>query len=97
MATFTATMAESPREWTPAEVSLVETVATQMRTAVQMARVQQREHRIAQQLQGSLLPPILTNIDPLDVTVITRPALDDALVGGDYSTSFHSTKSAIQS
>lgn len=83
-ATLTAAMAEGPREWTPHEVQLVEAVAVQMRTAVEMAQVQQREHRIATDLQAAMQPAVPADVPNLDITAVTKPALDEAAIGGDF-------------
>jgi sigma-B regulation protein RsbU (phosphoserine phosphatase) len=84
MATLTAAMSDGPREWTDDEVALVEAVATQLRTAVEMTRVHQREHAIAQQLQNALQPALPGHVPGLSVGRLTRPALDEASVGGDF-------------
>lgn len=83
-ATLVAAMADSPRQWTSDEAALVETVATQVRTAVEMAQLQQREHRIATELQAALQPSVPDRVPSLDVAAVTKPALDDAAIGGDF-------------
>jgi PAS domain S-box-containing protein len=83
-ATLTAAMSESARDWSSDEVALVEIVATNMRTAVEMARVQQREHRIAIELQNALQPAVQNRVPNLRVATLMRPALDEAAVGGDF-------------
>lgn len=84
MATLTAAMADGPREWTRDEVALVEAVGTQLRTAVETARVAQREHTIATQLQSALQPNLPKRVHDLSVGNYTRPALAEASVGGDF-------------
>jgi len=84
MATLTAAMADGPRAWTAEEVALIEAVATQMRTAVEMARVTQREHNIATQLQEALQPDLPGTVPGLALTRHYRPALAEAGVGGDF-------------
>ncbi len=63
----------------------VRDITERKRQQEEMAALYEREHKIAESLQRSLLnkPPasILTGID---VETIYRPARDEALVGGDY-------------
>lgn len=82
-AALSASMNGAPRAWTPEEVSLMETVLTQTRTAMEMARVQQRERNIAQQLQTALQPPPPPDLPGLALAGFYRPALEEAGVGGD--------------
>ena len=82
--TLAVAMADEPREWTEDEISLVETVAVQTRASLDAARVQEREHAIAQQLQAALQPPLPDHVLGLTVGSFTRPALDEASVGGDF-------------
>ena len=84
MATLTAAMADGPRVWTTEETALIEAVATQLRTAVETVRLQQREHRIAEQLQDALQPALPANIPSLSLGKFAKPALDEAAVGGDF-------------
>ncbi|MEO7716218.1 MAG: SpoIIE family protein phosphatase [Capsulimonas sp.] len=84
MATLTAAMADVRRDWTQDEVTLIEAVATQTRSAVEMARVQQREHLIAEQLQAALQPRPPSSVAGLDIRMHYKPALDEAGVGGDF-------------
>ncbi|WP_165864374.1 SpoIIE family protein phosphatase [Capsulimonas corticalis] len=91
MGTLTAAMSDAPRDWTPDEVQLIETVATQMRSAVEMARVQQREHLIAEQLQAALQPKPPSSVSGLDIRLHYKPALDEAGVGGDFYDVFSSS------
>ncbi len=83
-AILTAAMADGPREWTTEEVALMEAAATQLRIGVEAARVQQREHRIATQLQEALQPEPPSSVPGLSVGRFTRPALDEAQIGGDF-------------
>ena len=78
-------MVDAPHEWTPEEVCLVETVAAMTRTAVESARVSQREHNIAEQLQRALQPPLPEAVPGLKVTRYYEAALtEEAGVGGDF-------------
>jgi serine phosphatase RsbU (regulator of sigma subunit)/CheY-like chemotaxis protein len=83
-AAFWVGMADGPREWTPEEVSLTETVAALTRAAVEAARVAERERNIAAQLQYALTPPIPPSIHGMALAKYYETALDEARVGGDF-------------
>lgn len=85
-------MTEGPRQWTPEEVSLVEAAAALTRTAVETARLHQREHRIAEQLARALQPPIPTSVPGMGLAEFYRPAWEDQGVGGDFSDVFSTDK-----
>jgi PAS domain S-box-containing protein len=82
--TLAVAMADEPRVWTDEEVSLVETVAVQTRAALDAARLQEREHRIAEQLQDALQPALPKQVPGLSFGKFTQPALEEAAVGGDF-------------
>ena len=85
MATLTAAMTDSPRDWIEDELDLVESVALELRSAIAMARVAQREHNIAMQLQDALQPELPEVIAGLELTRYYRPALAQSEgVGGDF-------------
>ncbi len=48
------------------------------------AQIAEREHRIAQQLQDALQPPLPGDVPGLAAGKFTRPALEEAQVGGDF-------------
>jgi len=77
-------MAAGPRDWTPDEVSLVETVAAQTRTAAEAARLRLREHNIATQLQEALKPGLPGVVPGLALKKYDEVALEEAGVGGDF-------------
>ena len=54
------------------------------RLAIDHARVYEREHRIAETLQRSLLPDRLPQLPGLEVAARYRPAAAEAEVGGDW-------------
>lgn len=76
--------ADTPRTWTADEAALVEQVATLTRTALETARVQEQEHRIAVQLQDALQPALPEHVPGMSVGKFTKPALDEAQIGGDF-------------
>lgn len=82
--TLAVAMADEPREWTPDEVSLVEAIAVQTRSALDVSRIHQREHRIASALQGALLPDVPGQVQCLQLAPYMKPALDEAEIGGDF-------------
>ena len=84
MTALAVAMADAPRRWTPNEVRLVEAVASQTQAALEAARLRQREHRIATALQDALQPPVPDDIPRLESAAYTRPALDEAQIGGDF-------------
>lgn len=77
-------MATGPRDWSVEEVTLTETVAGQLRSTVEAARLQQRERNIAQQLQDALQPLVPPNLPGLSLKGFYKPALEEAGVGGDF-------------
>ncbi len=84
MTALAVAMSDGPRRWTPNEIMLVEAVASQTQAALEAARGRQREHRLATALQEALQPPVPDNIPRLNVAAYTRPARDEAAVGGDF-------------
>jgi serine phosphatase RsbU (regulator of sigma subunit) len=84
MVTLTVAMANEPREWTEDEVHLVESVATLLKSGIESARVQIREHRIATELQEALQPPAPGWIPGLRIASHMKTALDEAAIGGDF-------------
>jgi serine phosphatase RsbU (regulator of sigma subunit)/anti-sigma regulatory factor (Ser/Thr protein kinase) len=87
-ASLVVAMNDTPRAWEHNEITLVEAVALQTRAAVDAARIQQKEHNIAIQLQAALQPSLSLNIDGLSVASFYRAALDEANVGGDFYDAF---------
>ena len=77
-------MVDTPRRWTSNEVMLVEAIASQAQAALEAARVRQRERRIADALQAALQPAIPAEVPGLALGAFSKPALDEALVGGDF-------------
>ncbi len=77
-------MADQPRVWTNSEISLLEAVAAQTRTSVNLALVLQRERNIAERLQEALKPTLPEGDVGLNLDYYYRPALAEANVGGDF-------------
>ncbi|HEX8646973.1 MAG TPA: GAF domain-containing SpoIIE family protein phosphatase [Thermoleophilaceae bacterium] len=72
------------RAFTPEEVRLTQLAADRMAVAIEHARLFEREHRIAETLQRSLLPHTLPSVAGLRVAARYLPARAEAQVGGDW-------------
>ncbi len=55
-------------------------------------RITQREHKIAEQLQDALQPPLPPGVPGLTLADYYRPALEEAGVGGDFADVFAADK-----
>jgi len=84
VAAIAASMNDGPRAWTPEEVSLMEAVLTQTRTAGEAARGAARERNISRQLQAALQPELPGTVPGLTLRKYYKPALAEAGVGGDF-------------
>jgi PAS domain S-box-containing protein len=73
-----------PRHFSQDDVSLLRLAADRVALAVDHARVYEREHRIAETLQRSLLPDRLPQLPGLSVAARYLPAAAEAEVGGDW-------------
>jgi PAS domain S-box-containing protein len=76
--------AAAPRHFSSDDVSLLRLAADRVALAVDHARVYEREHRIAETLQRSLLPERLPQLPGLSVAARYLPAASEAEVGGDW-------------
>jgi PAS domain S-box-containing protein len=76
--------AAAPRHFSADDVSLLRLAADRVALAVDHARVYEREHRIAETLQRSLLPEHLPQLPGLAVAARYLPAASEAEVGGDW-------------
>jgi PAS domain S-box-containing protein len=76
--------AEPPREFSGEDLTLLRLAAERVGLAVAHARVYEREHRIAETLQRSLLPDRLPDLPGLEVDARYLPAASEAEVGGDW-------------
>lgn len=88
IASLTVAMVESGRVWSDVEISLVETVASQMRAAAESARVFEREQNIAISLQDALQPNLPRHAPGLDLAFFYKAALEESYVGGDFADVF---------
>jgi PAS domain S-box-containing protein len=76
--------AELPREFGGEDLTLLRLAAERVGLAIAHARVYDREHRIAETLQRSLLPDRLPDLPGLEVAARYLPAAAEAEVGGDW-------------
>jgi PAS domain S-box-containing protein len=76
--------ATPPREFGGEDLTLLRLAAERVGLAIGHARVYEREHRIAETLQRSLLPDHLPTLPGLDVAARYLPAASEAEVGGDW-------------
>jgi PAS domain S-box-containing protein len=78
------TSAAPPRRFTADDLSILRLAADRVALAIDHARVYEREHRIAETLQRSLLPENLLQPPGLKVAARYKPAAEEAEVGGDW-------------
>jgi PAS domain S-box-containing protein len=76
--------AAAPRHFTSDDLNLLRLAADRVALAIDHARVYEREHRIAETLQRSLLPERLPHLPGLAVAARYLPAAAEAEVGGDW-------------
>ena len=76
--------ASAPRVFGGEHLTLLRLAAERVGLAIAHARVYEREHRIAETLQRSLLPDHLPTLPGLDVAARYLPAASEAEVGGDW-------------
>jgi PAS domain S-box-containing protein len=76
--------ATPPREFGGEDLTLLRLAAERVGLAIAHARVYEREHRIAETLQRSLLPDRLPSLPGLEVAARYLPAASEAEVGGDW-------------
>ncbi|WP_260634625.1 SpoIIE family protein phosphatase [Streptomyces angustmyceticus] len=74
----------APHEFAPAERSLLTVVAALLAQAMDRARIHDREHRRAVELQQGMLPRALPELRNTTVHTHYRPAAEGAAVGGDW-------------
>jgi PAS domain S-box-containing protein len=76
--------AAPPREFGGEDLTLLQLAGERVGLAIAHARVYEREHRIAETLQRSLLPDRLPQLPGLEVAARYLPAASEAEVGGDW-------------
>jgi PAS domain S-box-containing protein len=75
---------DPPRGFSGEDLTLLRLAAERVGLAIAHARVYEREHRIAETLQRSLLPDRLPHLPGLEVAARYLPAAAEAEVGGDW-------------
>lgn len=78
------TTAPSGRRYGPADVALVEDMATRVALGLQSAAMHEEMRRVAQTLQASLLPSVPPRIPGLEVGTRYVAAGEGTVVGGDF-------------
>ena len=76
--------ASAPRVFGGEDLTLLRLAAERVGLAIAHARVYEREHKIAETLQRSLLPDHLPTLPGLEVAARYLPAASEAEVGGDW-------------
>ena len=85
---LTVAMVDGLRQWTPDECRLVRTAVELTRSALDIARVHERELYISETLQASLMPDVPRRIPGVDFASFYQACLDEASVGGDFAAVF---------
>jgi PAS domain S-box-containing protein len=75
---------DPPRGFSGEDLTLLRLAAERVGLAIAHARVYEREHKIAETLQRSLLPDRLPQLPGLEVAARYLPAASEAEVGGDW-------------
>lgn len=68
-------------------------VTEQMRTQERVREIYRREHAIADKLQASFLPHYFPEVEGFEIGQRYHPALDEAIVGGDFYDVFRISES----
>ena len=76
--------ADKVREFTDDEVSMANAVTAQAVVAIRNAQAYERERRIAETLQRSLLPQVPPRIGSFEIADKYESALTEAEIGGDF-------------
>jgi PAS domain S-box-containing protein len=74
----------APRRFSEDDILLLGLAADRVALAIDHLRIYEREHRIAETLQRSLLPERLPRLPGLDVAARYLPAASESEVGGDW-------------
>jgi GAF domain-containing protein/anti-sigma regulatory factor (Ser/Thr protein kinase) len=89
--TYGAIVAYSPepdRAFTAEEIEILNEIGRHASVAMENAQAFERERRMAQTLQDSLLPPSLPRLKGLRFDAVYLPSARDAQVGGDWYDAF---------
>lgn len=70
--------------FTPEDLDLLRTFASQAALAIDTAELFSREHHVATVLQESIIPPRLPRFPGIDAASVYLPAGAEAEIGGDY-------------
>ncbi len=73
-----------PRRFSEDDLLVLSLAADRVALAIDHLRVYEREHKIAETLQRSLLPDRLPPLPGLDVAARYQPAASESEVGGDW-------------
>ncbi len=74
----------APRRFSDEDLLLLGLAADRVALAIDHLRIYEREHRIAEMLQRSLLPERLPRVPGLEIAARYLPAASEAEVGGDW-------------
>ncbi|MBA2794285.1 MAG: SpoIIE family protein phosphatase, partial [Thermoleophilaceae bacterium] len=74
----------APRRFSEDDLLLLGLAADRVAISMENVRVFEREHRIAETLQSSLMPDRLPRLPGLEAAARYRPAASEAEVGGDF-------------
>lgn len=74
----------APRRFTEDDLLLMGLAADRVAISLENVRVFEREHRIAETLQSTLMPDRLPRLPGLEAAARYRPAASEAEVGGDF-------------
>jgi PAS domain S-box-containing protein len=80
--------AKAGREFKPQDVDWLEEIGRHASVALENADVFERERRISETLQDSLLPPSLPRVEGLSFDAVYLPSATEAQVGGDWYDAF---------
>ena len=96
--TYGAIVAYSPETehaFSEDEIEILSEIGRHASVAMENAQVFERERRMAQTLQDSLLPPSLPRVQGLRFDAVYLPSASDAQVGGDWYDAFELENGAI--
>jgi PAS domain S-box-containing protein len=88
LGSLVAYWAESDRTYTEADISLFEELGRRASTAIENAKLYERERTVATAFQRAALPARLPLVPGVVFDAVYEPARDEALVGGDWYDAF---------